>query len=93
MSFSPVPSATVGCSDALPLHSHRSAGSPLSLSGGQWKETTKCASSFPALFSISFVICLLTYAVYDIARKLTSFGDKVVKMYNKSSIPEIHMFT
>ena len=92
MSFSPVPSATAGCSEAFLLPSHRSADSPLSLSRGQRKETTKYASFFPALFSISFVICLLTYAVYDIARKLTSFGNKVVKMYNKSSVPEIHIF-
>ena len=70
MSFSPVPSAIVGCSEALLLHSNRSADSPLSLSGGQKKETTKCASFFSALFSISFVICLLTHAVYDISEKI-----------------------
>jgi hypothetical protein len=43
---------------------------------------------FRALFSISFVIYLLTHAVYDIARKLISFGNKAVKTYKKNSVPE-----
>lgn len=80
MSFSPVRSAAIGCSEALRLHSHGSADSPL------WAWNDKVRVSLSLYLALVFVICLLTSMISERKYELV-LGKKLFNCARKAVFP------